>query len=272
MTGVSGVSGVRVVAHRGSSGRWPEHTRSAYAAALAEGADGLEGDVRLTADGVPVLWHDATLDRTSDGTGALADVDLATLRRLDVASWHPDWPTGRDGRGEALTVAELMALAGAAGRPVHLALELKHEAPDGWATEDALLAVLRAAGWTPQAGGPGQVEVSFMSFTPGALRHLARVVPASALMGLVDHPVDDDGAAVRSLLAAGEVAGAGPGTVFVRTHRRTVRRWVEEGRPVRVWTVADAADVALCRSLGVTELTTDHPGRVLRWLGRGPHR
>src|SRR3954466_16229077 len=76
-----------VYAHRGSSGAFAEHTRAAYVQAIADGADGVECDVHLNRDQHVVLLHDATLERTSDGTGQIADRSLAELRRLDFSSW-----------------------------------------------------------------------------------------------------------------------------------------------------------------------------------------
>src|SRR5881409_2356806 len=77
----------KVYAHRGSSAAFAEHTKAAYLQALADGADGVECDVHLTRDQHVVLLHDANLDRTSDGTGPVADRTLEELRRLDFSSW-----------------------------------------------------------------------------------------------------------------------------------------------------------------------------------------
>jgi len=76
-----------VLAHRGSRLRAPENTLEAFALALQEGADGIELDVRRTADGVPVVLHDPTLERTTDGRGPLAAMRFADLRRLDAGAW-----------------------------------------------------------------------------------------------------------------------------------------------------------------------------------------
>ena len=76
-----------VIAHRGSSAEAPENTLPAFEAAVARGADAIELDVRLTADGAPVVIHDATLDRTTDRTGPVAALTLAELRAVD-AGWH----------------------------------------------------------------------------------------------------------------------------------------------------------------------------------------
>jgi glycerophosphoryl diester phosphodiesterase len=76
------------IAHRGASGYAPENTRAAFERAIAMGADATETDVQLTADGQLVLFHDETVERTSDGRGPLADYTLAELRALDLGNWY----------------------------------------------------------------------------------------------------------------------------------------------------------------------------------------
>ncbi|MFC3184171.1 glycerophosphodiester phosphodiesterase [Pseudoglutamicibacter albus] len=83
----------RIFAHRGSSGRYAENTRAAFMQAIQDGADGLECDVRLTADGEVVVHHDAKLGRTSNGSGPVSEHSLAQLRGMDFSSWkNPSWP------------------------------------------------------------------------------------------------------------------------------------------------------------------------------------
>src|ERR1700760_699265 len=79
-----------VVAHRGASAEVAEHTLAAYQRAVAVGADAVECDVRLTRDGQLVCVHDRTVDRTSDGTGAVSSLTLAQLERLNFAAWAGD--------------------------------------------------------------------------------------------------------------------------------------------------------------------------------------
>lgn len=76
-----------IIAHRGASREAPENTFAAFRRALELGADALEADVRLTADSVPVLFHDETLERTTNGTGPLRAIAWEQLRRLDAGSW-----------------------------------------------------------------------------------------------------------------------------------------------------------------------------------------
>jgi len=76
-------SAPQVVAHRGASEDEPEHTLAAYVAAVAAGADALECDVRLTADGHLVCVHDRRVDRTSNGRGVVSGLELAQLEGMD---------------------------------------------------------------------------------------------------------------------------------------------------------------------------------------------
>ena len=82
-----------IIAHRGASAFAPENTLAAFELAIKQGADGLEFDVHCSADGVPMVLHDASLDRTTNGHGRVAGHDLRSLKRLDAGSWfnlrHP---------------------------------------------------------------------------------------------------------------------------------------------------------------------------------------
>lgn len=94
------IKGVKIIAHRGASGYRPELTLDAYQYAADLGADGLECDIRLSADGVPVIIHDATVDRTSDGTGAVVDKTVAELKEFNFGTdEHPQ---------QILTLRELL--------------------------------------------------------------------------------------------------------------------------------------------------------------------
>ena len=76
-----------VIAHRGASLRAPENTLAAFHQAIHDGADAVELDVRLSRDGVPVVLHDASLERTTGVAAQVADVTLDQLRRLDAGAW-----------------------------------------------------------------------------------------------------------------------------------------------------------------------------------------
>ncbi|MGS2589026.1 glycerophosphodiester phosphodiesterase [Streptomyces hebeiensis] len=149
---------IQVVAHRGASEDAPEHTLAAYMKAIEDGADALECDVRLTADGHLVCVHDRRVNRTSNGRGAVSALELSDLAALDFGSWRdseesPDW---RDpGFTSVLTLERLLELVVDAGRPVQLAIETKH--PTRWAgqVEERLLQLLRRFGLDEPGRGTG---------------------------------------------------------------------------------------------------------------------
>ncbi|HET7140038.1 MAG TPA: glycerophosphodiester phosphodiesterase family protein [Arthrobacter sp.] len=279
-----------VFAHRGASAAFAEHTRAAYLQALADGADGVECDVHLTRDQHAVLLHDANLDRTSDGTGPVADRTLDELRLLDFSSWKGvRIPEKYGARSEQLlTLPELLDILRGAGRPVGLAIELKHPSPYQLKLEDRVLEVLRSEGWDAGTSMLDNVQVTFMSFSPDSVKHLLRSVPAQFICQLVDDIDVDElrdelilgplaGGAIANVMKAAQLEGerilddcevglAGPGIMYVREHARTVQRWLESGRRFRVWTVDSDRDVALCQELGIHEITTNNPARVLAQL------
>ena len=76
-----------VIAHRGASGDAPENAIAAFQLAVDLGADGIELDIRLTSDGVPVVIHDRKVDRTTSGIGMIGRLSLAQVRELDAGTW-----------------------------------------------------------------------------------------------------------------------------------------------------------------------------------------
>ena len=77
----------RVIGHRGAAGHAPENTLASFAAAAALGVRWVEFDVRLTGDGALVVFHDDTLERTTDGKGRVTDATVAEIRKLDAGAW-----------------------------------------------------------------------------------------------------------------------------------------------------------------------------------------
>ena len=94
------------IAHRGASDKYPENTLLAFEQALVQKADGVECDVHLTADGEVVVIHDATVDRTTDGHGAVRDLTLEKLGKLDAGSWK----SGRFAGQRIPTLCEVVEL------------------------------------------------------------------------------------------------------------------------------------------------------------------
>lgn len=257
---------IQVVAHRGASEEAPEHTLAAYKKAIEDGADALECDVRLTADGHLVCVHDRRVNRTSNGRGAVSALELADLAALDFGSWKnldeaPDLDPGAD--TSVLTLERLLELVADAGRRVELAIETKH--PTRWAgqVEERLLVLLKRFGLdAPENAAESPVRI--MSFSARSLhrvRAAAPTLPTVYLMQFVSPRLRD------GRLPMG-VGSAGPSIRIVRNQPGYVERLKRAGHRVHVWTVDEPGDVDLCVDLGVDAIITNRPRAVLEQLGR----
>ncbi|MCW2622050.1 MAG: glycerophosphodiester phosphodiesterase, partial [Frankiales bacterium] len=183
-----------MVAHRGSSAAYAEHTLQAYENAITEGADALECDVRLTRDGVLVCVHDRRVDRTSDGRGPVSTLELAELAELDFASWkdlHRDplvagsWEAVDTDAGRVLTLERLLQLALDSSRLVQLHIETKHPTRYRGLVERSLAVRLARYGqMTPLARSASRVTV--MSFAAISLRRMHALTPTIPTVYLMD--------------------------------------------------------------------------------------
>lgn len=276
-----------VIAHRGDSADIAEHTLPAYMAAIERGADGLECDVRLTRDGHLVCVHDRTVNRTSNGTGIVSELDLSGLQALDFQSWKSssqdagEWPASADELvdnpylagvapdrldvegSRVLTLEQLLSFVHDAGRQLTLLIETKHPTRYGGLVEKELVRVLRRHGW---AGGTQDTEVSItvMSFAPVALRRVRLLAPTLPLTLLLDR--QSTGRRDGSLPTGVRIAG--PGIELVRADPQYVERVHAQGNRVFCWTVDEPDDIDLVAGLGVDAIITNHPGRTRRRLGR----
>jgi glycerophosphoryl diester phosphodiesterase len=288
-----------VIAHRGASGEVAEHTLPAYLAAIATGADGLECDVRLTRDGHLVCVHDRTVNRTSNGSGIVSELDLAGLQELDFASWHSELPSSADelvadssyladshpadspylagvapdretpGGTTVLTLETLLGVVADAGRPVRLLVETKHPTRYGGLVEKELVRVLQRFGW---ADPEGTVDVGRRGAEGPAgdgwdcdrrpVTIMSFAPTALRFTLLMDRwtPRRRDGR-----LPAGVRIG-GPGIRLLRADPDYVARAHQAGNRVFCWTVDEPADVELLRQLGVDAIITNRPAAVLAQL------
>lgn len=255
---IQGSGKVEVIAHRGSSSVEAEHTLRAYERAIEEGADALECDVRLTADGVLVCLHDRRIDRTSDGRGVVSTKSLAELERHDFAAWHLD-----SDYGGVLTLERLLGLVTDADRHVRLAIETKHPSRYGRLVEEKLVEMLARFGLArPPRYGESQVRV--MSFSEVALRRMRDLAPSIPTVFLMDRvPLR-----CRNGWLPFGASIAGPSVEVIRAHPHYPERVHRAGGKVFVWTVDSSADVQLCLDTGVDAIITNRPRQVLGQLGR----
>jgi glycerophosphoryl diester phosphodiesterase len=283
-----------VIAHRGASGDVAEHTLPAYLAAIDTGADGLECDVRLTRDGHLVCVHDRTVNRTSNGTGIVSELDLSGLQALDFGSWHDELPSSpdelltdspylagvapdREGSDSSavLTLEMLLGVVADAGRPLQLLIETKHPTRYAGLVEKELVRLLRRFGWAGAGDWPGGDvssagaapaghPVTIMSFAPIALRRIRQLAPSVPLTLLVMEerwlPIRRDGS-----LPAG-VHVSGPGIRLLRSDPDYVALAHQAGNRVFCWTVDQPEDVEFVHDLGVDAIITNRPAAVLAQL------
>ncbi|MGK5679831.1 glycerophosphodiester phosphodiesterase [Actinoplanes sp. URMC 104] len=253
-----------VFAHRGGADALPEHTLGAYLRALADGADGLECDVRLTRDGHLVCVHDRRLDRTSNGRGLVSTKTLAELDSLDFGSWHPGYPVDEEPLPELsrlLTLDRLLEAVRDSGRDVRLLIETKHPSRYGAEVERRLVATLRRFGLAdPRPDDP--VRVTVMSFAALALRRVRAQAPAIPTVYLVE--ILPPGIRRGRLPFGARIAG--PGVALVRSRPGLVPAIRAAGHQVYVWTVNDKADLDMVLEHRVDGVITDRPKFVLDHL------
>lgn len=242
-----------VYSHRGASAAFPEHTLPAYEEALRRGADGVECDIRLTADGVAVLWHDDTVDRCSNGTGRVSRMTLQQLRELDIYNWRDDVPAVADDRTRIMTLEQLLELTTSHHTLVRLAIETKHPVRTGGAIERELARMLRRFGIQRDRD-----RVMTMSFSRMAVRRASELLPELPHVYLVERK----NRFVRNAKVPGGASFIGPDVQFVLDDPGLVERSHAAGVGVYVWTVDDPLIANRCRGLGVDVLATNRPQEV----------
>jgi glycerophosphoryl diester phosphodiesterase len=227
------------IGHRGAAAVAPENTIASFRRAVALGAQAVELDVQRTRDGHLIVMHDETVDRTTDGIGRVAELDLAWIQRLDAGSWK-----GPEFAGER--VPTLDEVIDAIAAPTILFVELKGPAALAPGIEEDLLRVV----------GRARSRVRVSSFDHRALARLRELdgdLPLGALFtGLPVDPV---------ALARG--CGA---TAIHPSFHYVVPDLVAEahaaGLEVHAWTVNVPEDIAAVRALGVDGIFSDHPDRL----------
>lgn len=254
----------QVVAHRGSSAKNPEHTLGAYVAALDEGAEALECDVRLTADGHLVCVHDRNLKRVANTRALVSTMRLAELDELDFASWKNPWQELDDEAPEideetrkVLTLRKLLETVRDYDRPIDLAVETKHPTRFAGLVEKRLVEVLEDFGW-----GGKDSPARIMSFSPVALARVERLAPDLEVVLLTESVYS--WRLTAGVLTDGWIAG--PGIELLRENPRLGSKLRKAGRRIHVWTVNTVDDLDLCVDLGVEAVITDNPGAALAYL------
>lgn len=251
-----------VIAHQGGDGLWPGNTMYAFEQAAALGVDVLEMDLHITRDGVLVLNHDETVDRTTDGTGNIEDMTLAEIQALDAGyDWSPDDGQTFPYRGTGLTIPTLEDVF--RNFPGYrMTIEIKKTAGS---MADPFCRMIRANNMQDQvlvASFHDERMQEFRQVCPEVATSSARqettvfVLLSKAFLGRFYSP------AFYSLQVPEESGG-----ITVMTSR-FVR--AAHGRNLRVepWTIDDPVQMQQYIDWGVDGIITDRPDLMLELLGR----
>ena len=223
---------MKIYAHRGSSIAHPELTMAAYKAAVDEGADGFECDVRITKDNQLVLWHDADMQRVAGNSARIAD---STLKEI------------KSHYRQVITLDELLILA--RDNKKELAIETKHPVPSGSAVEKNVIDLLSQE--------KAVADIYVMSFSWLALENVRKINPEQKTVALLH---DTFSFAMRRFTSA-QAIGPGITTFRKKPHLN------QDPRNLFIWTVDDADDMRFCADNGVDVLITNTPSYARSVLG-----
>jgi glycerophosphoryl diester phosphodiesterase len=248
-----------IIGHRGAAAVAPENTMAAFREALAVGADGIEFDVRLTRDGVPVVIHDSTLRRTGGLPHRVADLTSAEISKIDVGSWFAQkkgFPPGTFANETVPSLAELFTLFQSNNSTLYL--EMKCDSP----SEQRPLAeaCVRAI---EEHSLKDRVVVE--CFQLPALKVLSEINPDIKTVALFEPSFTNP-----SVLSDQRIINQATdiGAAAVALHHRLARESLVQkakaaGLHVAVWTVDDPAWIERARSIGIDALITNDPAVML---------
>lgn len=267
----------QVIAHRGASGHAPESTMSAYELAHEWGVDYLELDVQITSDGELVVFHDDTIERTSDGEGAINDYTLEELKALDTGTWfneeHPDRADTTFEGAQILTLDELFEHF---GHDARYYIETKSPQLNP-GLEEALVATLEEHDMIESG------HVLVQSFEQDSLLKVHELNADVPLIQLVwYHPSEEDNTRLvewtgvtpgpeeitdADFQAVAEYA-VGIGTNYMYEQQVVIdesfiRQAQENGLPVHIYTVNEPEEMERLIEWGADGLFTDYADRLL---------
>ncbi len=223
---------MKIYAHRGASAHFPEHTRVAYMAAIDHGADGLECDVRLTKDNLPILWHDADMKRIAGHSSRIAELNFMEIKRI---------------YGDVLLLDDFLEIARDAKKDI--AIETKHPVPTSGQIEKVVMSKI--------AEEKLSIDVAIMSFSWLAIERVKRWDKNQRSVALFE-PYNSK--VMRRFTSA---SALGPSIQMLQKNPRIV----QDSRDIFVWTVNDADDMHFCANNNVDVLITDTPSHARKVLG-----
>jgi glycerophosphoryl diester phosphodiesterase/membrane-associated phospholipid phosphatase len=259
---------VSVIAHAGAQGHAPSNTLPAFDLALEQGADTLELDLQLTADSEVVVIHDGTVDRTTDGRGAVADLTLDELEELDAGWYYTDEEGGHPFRGQGVRIPTLGEVFDRYP-DTHLILELKTEGGPGivqpvidLVAEHGRADSVTIASFDEQYLGPVREQLDVPTNMPESE---AQAFYLRQLVGL--HPWWEPPGELFQVPETHDLTlpGFTIEDVTVPT-RRFVLAAERLGVDVQVWTINEVEQMHRLLDAGVHGILTDYPDRLVEVL------
>ncbi|MFC4775898.1 glycerophosphodiester phosphodiesterase [Paenibacillus sp. GCM10023252] len=233
-------------AHRGASGYCPENTLAAFRKAIELGATGMETDVQMTKDGVLVLIHDESLQRTAGDPRLVKDVTHEQLQQLDAGSWYSGACTDE----RVPTLQSLLQLA--AQHNITLNLELKNGLTPYPGLEQAVIAMVREYDWTGRT-----IISSFNHYSLAECKRLAPDIRTGVLY-------------MEGLYEPWEYAKRLGANALHAAHYAVLPEWVaaakEQGMIYNPFTVNDVKEMERLLDAGVAGIITDYPDRLAELL------
>ncbi|MGW0433120.1 glycerophosphodiester phosphodiesterase [Micromonospora sp. NPDC003197] len=238
-------SPLTVIAHRGASSAAPENTLIAQDVARRGGANWIETDVQPSKDGVPFILHDSTVDRTTNGTGAIRTLTSTQLKALDAGSWFAPYYAGV----RLPTLAEQLADLRDRGGNMFLEIKSGHTK----AEVSQIVSVIRQQSMTER--------VLVQSFDVDALRYARELAPELPL-GLIRSTLDADPVATATELG---LAAYNPSNAALLTKPAIIADLHRAGVAMMVWTVDTAGSWQQLEQLGVDGIVTNRPAELAGW-------
>jgi glycerophosphoryl diester phosphodiesterase len=251
-----------ILGHRGASAVAPENTLAAFSRAIRDGADGIEFDVRLSRDGVPVVIHDGTLRRTAGIDGRVSQLTAAELQEVDVGRWFAQQIDSIQSHvPERLpNLAQVFELYNS--NPGVLYVEMKCEAGEvggGAALAKAVVELTRASGMADR--------VVVESFDLAAIAEVKRLNASIRTAALFEPKLSRPISTLRRLKMVEAACRVGADEIALHhtlAGKRVVDKAKQAGLEVVLWTVDDPDWIPRARSLGVKALIANNPATMVR--------
>lgn len=255
-------AGIQVIAHRGGWGLWPENTLFGFQKSVALGADMLETDIHSTRDGVLVVIHDDTVDRTTNGVGKVEDLTLSELKALDAGyRWSPDGGKTFPHRGQGIAIPTLEEVFETFPQ-MPMSIEIKHQKPG---IEAALCDLVRKHTMADRvliASFFGRSQKTYRKhcpeaiLSPGIWQGLGFYLLTRLHLSWLYQP---DVQVLQVPFTLGPLNGVHP--AFLTAAKK-------HGYQIQVWTINDEETMRALIHLPIDGIITAYPDRLLSVLGR----